>query len=450
MDTFENTRIATLPFAGGTLSRHRLQNGLTVLLLPDRSAPVVSYHTWFRVGSRHERPGKTGLAHLFEHLMFNETASLKAGEFDRKLEEVGAESNAATWVDWTYYYESLPKDYLSLAIRLEASRMSELVLRAPQVASEKDVVANERRYRVEDDVDGAASELLYRTVFERHPYGWPTIGWMEDIQSFTPEDCERFYRAYYAPANATLVVAGDIQVRAVMNKIIAAYGAIPSAELPLEDSEPEPPQTQERRVSLEKPVSAAKVYLGYRGPAFGDDDHVALSVLSEVLFAGRASVGHARIVQEKELAIEVRAWVSTFRDPGIFELSATARTGVEPETLIGELTRILEEAKVIPPSESDLARAKARLELALVQSLETASGKAEQIGYYETMLDDPLGAFRRLAAYQRVSLNDLRRVARRYFVQGARTVLTVLPSGEAEDPDAAEAGEAGDASAVNA
>src|SRR5262245_49682637 len=140
-----------LPFADGHVQKYRLGNGLTLLLLVDKSAPVVSYFTWFAVGSRHEKPGKTGLAHLFAHLMFNETEGLKAGEFDRKLEENGAESNAATWVDWTYYYESLPADRFPLAVKLESERMARLVLREPQVTSEKEVVANERRYRVEDD-----------------------------------------------------------------------------------------------------------------------------------------------------------------------------------------------------------------------------------------------------------------------------------------------------------
>ena len=209
--------------------RYRLGNGLTLLFLEDTSAPVVSYFTWYSVGSRHERPGKTGLAHLFEHLMFNETETFKAGEFDRLLEENGAESNAATWVDWTYYYESLPSDRFALAVKLESERMSKLVLRDPQVASEKDVVANERRYRVDDDVEGAANEVLYKTAFTKHPYHWPTIGWMPDILGFTPADCERFYKTYYAPNNAIIVVVGDVREEAVLREIRDAYGPLASS-----------------------------------------------------------------------------------------------------------------------------------------------------------------------------------------------------------------------------
>src|SRR5512139_2835914 len=207
---------ARVEFAGSvsfgpelSLARYWLGNGLDVLLCEDHSAPVVAYHTWYRVGSRHEREGKTGLAHLFEHLMFNETENLPAGEFDRKLEEAGAESNAATWLDWTHYNIAVPKEQLGLVVSLEAERMSHLVLRDPQVSSEKEVVANERRYRVDDDVEGTADEALYEHAFTRHPYRWPTIGWMEDIQGFTTEDCRRFYRTYYAPNNATLILVGD-------------------------------------------------------------------------------------------------------------------------------------------------------------------------------------------------------------------------------------------------
>jgi len=148
----------TVAFGNEALHRWRLGNGLTVLVLVDRAAPVVAYHTWYSVGSRHEQPGKTGLAHLFEHLMFGETEHLGAGVFDRKLEESGAETNAATWVDWTYYHELLPADRVKLAVKLEAERMHRLILREPQVASEKEVVANERRFRVEDDVEGLANE----------------------------------------------------------------------------------------------------------------------------------------------------------------------------------------------------------------------------------------------------------------------------------------------------
>ena len=407
--------------------RWRLDNGLTVLVLVDASAPVVALHTWYKVGSRNEREGKTGLAHLFEHLMFGETANLKAGVFDRKLEECGAETNAATWVDWTYYHELLPADRVSLAVKLEAERMHRLVLREPQVASEKEVVANERRYRVDDDVEGVANELLYKTAFERHPYHWPTIGWMQDIQGFTPEDCAAFYRTYYAPNNAVLVVVGDVRERELLRAISGAYGGIPGQPIPAEDVLPEGHQPAERRLDVRKPTTSEKLLVAYKGPALGDADHTTMSVLCEVLFGGRASRVYRTLVVDKELAVEARAWVSTFRDPGLFECWVTARGAHTADEIQPLLDAAFERARNDVASDEEIARAKARLELGSLQQLETVGGKAEQIGFFETVLGDPAHAFRRVEAYRRVTAGDLRRVARRYLVDTSRTVVRVRP-----------------------
>ncbi len=423
------------PFGDGRVRRYELDNGLKVLLLTDRSAPTCAYFTWYNVGSRHEKPGKTGLAHLFEHLMFNETESLKAGEFDRKLEENGAESNAATWVDWTYYYEALPKDRLSLAVKLESERMARLVLREPQVKSEKEVVANERRYRVDDDVEGATNELLYKTAFTRHPYHWPTIGWMEDIQGFTPEDCERFYRTYYAPNNAVVVVVGDFNEASLLGLIQRSYGPIPRASIPPDDALPEPTQLEERALTVTKPTATEKLVLGYHGPALGDADHMVLTVLNEVLFGGRASRLHRALVIDTETCIDVRGWVSTYRDAGLYEMYATARAGKTTKDILGIVDREIARTKEEVVSEDELGRAKARLELSLLQSLETMSGKAEQIGFFETVLGEPAAAFRRLEGYRHATSSDLRKAARRYLPEGARTLIRVLPEQSAVSED---------------
>ena len=414
-------------FGDGEVQRFRLGNGLKLLLLVDRTAPVVSYFTWYDVGSRHERPGKTGLAHLFEHLMFNETESLKAGEFDRKLEENGAESNAATWVDWTYYYESLPSDRFALAVKLESERMARLVLREPQVASEKEVVANERRYRVDDDVEGTVGELLYKTAFEKHPYHWPTIGWMEDIQNFTPEDCESFYKTFYAPNNALIVIVGDVREPDVLTKLRDAYGGLPASRIPPEDAQPEPPQLSPRVLEIKKPTATEKLMVGYHGPALGDADHVTLTVMNEILFGGRASRAHRSMVIEQELASELRGWVSTFRDPGLYELYATAREGKTTGDLLAAFEHEIKTIKDEVVSDAELARAKARLELSMLQSMESTSGKAEQIGFYETVLGDPSAAFRRVEQYRRVTASDVRKAARRYLLEEGRTIIRVLP-----------------------
>jgi zinc protease len=427
-----NARFAhegTVPFGEAMhIDRFRLGNGLRVLLVQDRSAPVVSYHTWFRVGSRHEKPGKTGLAHLFEHLMFNETEHLPAGEFDRIFEAAGAETNAATWTDWTFYYENLPKKSLELAVRLEADRMAHLVLREPQVASEKEVVANERRYRVEDDVEGKINEQLYALAFKKHPYHWPTIGWMRDIEGFTIDDCRAFYRTYYAPNNATVVVVGDVDPAHVLGLIQAHYGHLRAARIPEGPSVAEPAQRRERTRTLKLPTATEKLQLGYRAPALGDDDWPVLSLANDILFGGRSSRLHRRLVDETELASECSGSVAPFRDPGLHEMWVSMRPGQPIQKglaiLDGEVARLRRE----PPTDAELDKAKNRYELGFLNGMETAGGKAEQIGFYDSVLGDAGRIFARLEQYRRITPDDVLRVAKRYLDPARRTILTVLPS----------------------
>jgi zinc protease len=431
--------LETVPFGGRLkVERFRFANGLELLACEDRSAPVVAYHTWFRVGSRHERDGKTGLAHLFEHLMFNEVEGRAPGEFDRKLEEAGAESNASTWLDWTQYNIAIPKDKLSLVVGLEAERMSKLVLREPQVTSEKEVVANERRFRVDDDVEGSVSELLWATAFERHSYRWPTIGWMRDIEGFTTEDCAEFYKTYYAPNNATVVVVGDYSEGALLEKISEAYGTLAPSRLPVEDFRAEPPQVVERRREVKKPTPTEKVTIGYHAPALGDFDHQALALLVDVLFGGRASRAHQTLVRKLEIAADVRASVGPFRDPGLLEIFASAREGHTAEELLAAIDLELDRAKAEPVTDEEIERARARTELGLVASLETAEGKAATLGFYETVLGRPAAAFERLDALRRLGTSDLLRAARRFLSTPARSVILVRAELQQSDKEAAE------------
>lgn len=425
---------ATIAFGPAMqVERFVFGNGLRVLVLEDHAAPVVCLQVWFSVGSRHERVGKTGISHLFEHLMFGETETFEHGAFDRMLEEAGAETNAATFLDWTYYVANLPKDALELVIRLESERMTKLVLRDPQVTSEKEVVANERRQRVDDDVDGAVSEILYKEAFSEHAYRWPTIGWMEDIQGFTTEDCTAFYKTYYAPNNAVMVVCGDVALRDVLRLVQAGYGGVEPSVIPVEDVRPEPPQTEERRTKVNKPTPTQKAAIGYKSPALGDFDHPALVLLNEILFGGRSSRVHRSLVQEKEIATEVRASVGLFREPSLYDIYLVARGEHTVEELIAALDAIVEEVKQSPPSEAELNKAKARIELGLLQGMETVSGKAEQLGFYETVLGSPGALFERLEMYRRVKRDDLLRVARRYLLSSARTVVEVFPDGSLDE-----------------
>lgn len=435
---------ATLPF-GPTMRVERfvLGNGLHVLVLVDPAAPVVCVQTWFGVGSRHEKQKKTGISHLFELLMFGATETHPMGVFDRVLEEAGAETNAATFLDWTYYHTNAPKDALPLTLRLEADRMGKLVLNDPEVAREKEVVMNERRQRVEDDVEGSVNERLYKEAFRAHGYGWPTIGWMDDIAGFTTEDCQTFYRTYYAPNNARLVIVGDVALGELLALVQKEYGHLPSSEVPVEDVHPEPPQTEERRVEMTKPTPTQKVAMGYRSPALGDFDHAPLTILNEALFGGRASRAHRKLVQQMEIATDVRGWVGSFRDPALWDIALTARGEHTCEELLAAVDALFEDIQKNGVTQAEIDRAKARSELGVLQSLETVAGKAEQIGFYDTVLGDPAAQFERLAQIRRVTLGDVLRVARRYLVNTARTIVFVRPdeSALAEGEDGHDEGD---------
>lgn len=423
--------VASIPFGDSlTAHRYRLGNGLTILLLIDRSAPVISYHTWFRVGSRDEKPGKTGLAHLFEHLMFNETKSQKVGSFDRKMEAAGAETNAATWIDWTFYHANIPATELQTVMSLEADRMHNLVLKDKQVGSEKDVVANERRYRVDDDVEGTANEELYKHAFKRHPYHWPTIGWMPDIEGFTTRDCERFYKTYYAPNNAIVAIVGDLDEAKTLTMVQAHYGHLRAAKLPERKSVKEPKQSRQRQVTLVRSTSSEKVLVGYRAPELAHRDHAVLVVANEILLGGRSSRLFRMLVRDQELAAEVRGSLTPSIDPGLYEIWVSMRAGVSHDRALSAIDAAFDKLCRTKVTALELEKVKNRLELGALQAMETAGGKAEQLGFYETVLGDAGFVFERLAQYRSVTADDIQRAARRYLVPGSRTIVTVLPKQE--------------------
>jgi zinc protease len=418
------------------VERYRLeQNGLELLVLVDREAPVVSYQTWFKVGSRVEREGKTGIAHLFEHLMFNETEGLPPGELDRRLEEAGVETNAATYLDWTFYMQNLPREALALVVDLESERMHRLVLQERQLESEREVVKNERRQTVEDDVDGTVAELLFANAFQVHGYRFPTIGSMADIENLGLDDCRSFYRTYYAPNNATIVVVGDVEPSELLQLVESRYGALPAATIPPEAERPEPPQNEERRIERRMPAEGARLAVGYKSPAMADADHPPLVLLNEILFGGRSGRMYRALVDGAEIATEVQGMVGSFRDPSLWEMNASGRPDVLPGQLLAALDLEIERLRAEPASARELERARARVELGSLLGLETAGGKAEQIGFAETVLGDPAAVLDRLEDFRRVTREDLQRVAQRYLDARARTVVLVEPEDGFDEDD---------------
>lgn len=413
------------------VERFRLGNGLRIIVWEDHTAPVFAYQTWFRVGSRHEERGKTGIAHLFEHMMFKATANHPDGDFDTIMESRGAQTNAATWVDWTYYREKLPSGNLELVVELEADRMEHLILDHAQLESEREVVKNERLMRVDNDPDGRMYETLYQVAYTAHSYGWPTIGWMEDICALTLEDCRAFYERYYAPNNATVVIVGDVETESALALVQRYYGHLPAAEIPAEDVAVEPTQTEERRRTLTLPLSAPRVMWAYHALAATDPAFAALEVLGEVLGGGESSLLYRELVTDLELCTEVSAWSSAWAQPGLFEIGLTLhpdRSAAEAER---ELERLLAVVCEAPVSQRELDKAINGIEAGLLRGAADTGSRARRLGNAEAISGDYRDYWRHHEALRRVTAEDVLAVARAVLRPDGRTAVVGLPSSTA-------------------
>ena len=410
-------------------ARFRLGNGLTVVLASNRRAPIFAYQTWFRVGSKDEDPNATGLAHLFEHLMFKGTRRHPVGAFDREMERRGAQTNAATWVDWTYYTQALAArdDNLATVIAFEADRMHNLVLDQQTFASELEVVKNERRMSVEDSVTGELSEVLMAEAFRHHPYRWPTIGSMEHLRSARVADLEAFYRRFYSPANAAVVVVGDIDWRPTLTAIATAYGLLAAAQPGHRTLPKEPPQRQPRHRVLHRSVTAPQMLVGYRAVAEHEPDFPALQMLMEVLVAGDAARLYQRLVIDQEVASEVTGSVHPFAEPGLCEFYLALRPGVDGERALALLQEVLDDLGGDGPTAVEVDKARHGLELSVVETLSDVEGCAEALGHFESTQRDCAAAFRQAERLAQVVAADLVRVAQQTFRAAGRTSVLALP-----------------------
>jgi predicted Zn-dependent peptidase len=408
-----------------------LKNGLRIRLLADSSLPVCTLYSFFRVGSRNERPGITGISHLFEHMMFNGSKKYGPKEFDRRLEASGGTSNAYTSNDLTAYYEDFASEALPLVLDLEADRMASLLIDDASLARERDVVKEERRFRTDNDIDGMLDEALGALAFVAHPYRWPVIGWMSDIESISRADCERYFRTYYAPNNCTLVLVGDFEPRAALEEIERLYGPIGAGDgLPRVPSG-EPPQKGERRAVIRYPSQAPAILVGFRGPSGHDPDSLVLDLIEAALSAGEGARLKRALVYQQELCVDAHVSFAWRMDPGLFEISLKLNPGVDPDRAEGalraELNRICDEQM----KADELERAKNLVRAQLLRALATTNGRAHTIGQMEVML----GTWRAMLdlpdRYAAVTAADVQRVARRTFAPHRRNVVTLIP-GEVE------------------
>jgi zinc protease len=410
----------------GSVVAATLDNGLRVLLLEDHRSPIVTFQVWYRVGSRNESRGATGIAHFLEHMLFKGTPKYGPRMFARLVEQNGGQNNAFTSADVTSYYVNIAADKIDLVIDLESDRMQNALLDPKEIESERQVVIEERRTRTEDDPGGFLGEEVGSLAFKAHPYGYPIIGWMEDIKRITPEEIRAFYKTYYVPNNAIVVAAGDFRTADVMAKIRAAFGAIPRGATPPPVLAVEPPQNGERRTTVKKEAQLPIVYLGYHVPNQKAADAPALEVLSTVLSGGRASRLYKNLVY-KQLALDAGGDYSYFSlDPNLFWFWATPMPGQTPDAMEQALLAEMERLKNEPVSDEELQRAKNQTEAAFVFQEDSVHRRASLLVRFEL-----IGGYalmdRFVPTIRAVTADDLRRVARTYFPPDKRNVGVLLP-----------------------
>jgi zinc protease len=410
-----------------------LANGMRVIVWTDRDIPNVALYNWVRAGSRNEAPGITGLAHFFEHMMFNGTTRRKPGEFDRLMEARGGSNNAFTTDDVTVYQDWLPRSALELVFDLEADRIANLAFLPEVIESERGVVYSERRLRVEDNNAGFLTEQVQATAFVAHPYQFPTIGWPSDIQSWRMEDLRDFFRTYYAPNNLTLVLSGDLSHDEGFALAKKYFEPIPRQEPPAPIRTKEPEQVGERRVLVRRKAQTPLMQFAYKAPQANDPRGPAVSILLSVLVEGDASRLHRLLVEEKKLAIDVSGYWQEGFDPGLLWLQLALPEGTDPAVvqavIDGELARLSEQGI----TDAELRRAKNLIASAFWKKLATIDGKSQLLGEYEVFHGDWQKLFDAPARFDQVTRVDVQNLAREILDRRRRTVGVLLPADGEEE-----------------
>jgi zinc protease len=413
-----------------------LKNGMKVLVQEDHTIPNVAMYTFYRIGSRNERPGTTGISHFFEHMMFNGAKKYGPGEFDRTMEAAGGANNAYTNRDTTVYQDWFPRSALDLVFELEADRIENLSFDPKVIASERGVVASERRSSVDANNFGILFEQLYATAYTAHPYQWPVVGWMVDIDNWTMDDLKHHFEMGYSPSNATLVVVGDVTANEIFQMAQKKLEPIPSHAPPPKITTTEPEQLGEKRVTVKKYAQLPILMIAYHVPESASPDYYALTLLQTILFSGQSSRLYQRVVDKDQLAIGVNGGFGFSFDPNLLTISAQPKAGIDPQIVEKAVYEELDRVKKEEVTDQEFEKAKNIVLAGFYRQMSTISGRANTLGAYEVFFGDYHKLFTAVDSYNKVSKADLQRVAQKYFGEKNRTVATLIPEKAPEKTEA--------------
>ncbi|MDH5201903.1 MAG: insulinase family protein [Nitrospirota bacterium] len=415
-------------FLSHGVKEYRLDNGLKVIIIEEHKAPIATFQVWYRVGSKDEPIGKSGLSHLLEHMMFKGTSQYGSKMFSRIVQKNGGMDNAYTTKDYTVYFQIFSSDRITLSVDLEADRMRNLTIDPKETLSERSVVMEERRLRYEDDPQNSLFEELIAASFKVHPYQRPVIGWMSDLKSIERDDLYNYYKAHYTPDNAVLVIVGDVNPDEMIKKITHSFGNIQPGPPKIKViSFTEPEQKGERRVFLKKEAELPYLLIAFHTPHFPHEDSYALDVLGLILSGGKSSRLYKSLVYEKKVALNLYADYDGFhKDPYLFMFAATASPGKEIKEVEDALYEEIEKLKKEPPLEREVQKAKNQIESSFIMGQDSIYMQAMKYGIFE-MLGDWRLIDRYLDSIRKVTGEDIVRVAKKYLKEDNRTVGILIP-----------------------
>lgn len=430
--------LAASLFSGGLLAqaprivfeKYSLPNGLTVILHQDKSAPVVAVSALYHVGSKNEDTARTGFAHFFEHLMFEGSDNVKRGEFDKYTSNAGGYNNANTTQDRTYYFELFPSNQYALGLWLESERMLHAKIEDVGVNTQKEVVKEEKRQRIDNQPYGTIIGEIFKRAFKEHPYKWQPIGSLEHLSRAKLSDFQDFYKTFYVPNNCVLSIAGDIDIPEIKKQIEAYFGSIPKGTKPIpRPSVVEPPLNGEVRDVIEDNIQLPAVIQAYRSPKQGSDEYYAFNVLSTLLSGGNSSRMNKAIVDEKQLAVQAGAFNYALEDAGLFITFGIANMNVKPEDLEKEIDAVVDGVKTQMVGEKEFVKVKNKITTDFVNRNASMAGIAETLANYQVYFGDANLINTEIERYNKVTREDLLNVAKKYLNKNNRVTLYYVPKG---------------------